>query len=181
MTQGQEDIPVTLVEFGNYECTVCRRAYPALRKFRAISATNCGSSFDTFRPRFIQELHPAEAAGAAGAQGKFWEMHDQLFAHGENALDDSHLISYAGKIGIDTVRFEHELAEGTYAASVEANFNRSLYSGISGTPTFYINDVRYTDSVDELLDALIQADTSGRLSQRQHQSGSLIGRLLGRR
>lgn len=84
----------------------------------------------------------AEAAEAAGAQGKFWEMHHYLFTH-QGELDDQHLFQYAAELGLDTERFERELKEHVYADRVREDFRSGVRSGVNGTPTFYINGERY--------------------------------------
>ena len=108
-------------------------------------------------------LRAAEAAEAAGAQGKFWQMHDELFSH-QQALEDRDFSRYARRIGLDVDRFARDMAENTFLKQIEADYNRSLFDEhVTGTPTFYINEVRYTGAtnVESLLLAIKQADTQG--------------------
>src|SRR2546428_10347384 len=93
----------------------------------------------------LRESHPraqhaAEAAEAAGAQGKFWEMHDRLFER-QFALDGEYLIEYAGDLGLDVGRFREELRDGGYEPRVREGFPSGLTSGVHGTPTFFIHGV----------------------------------------
>jgi protein-disulfide isomerase len=111
----------------------------------------------------LRESHPhaeqaAEAAEAAAAQGKFWEMHDRLFER-QFALDGEYLIEYAGDLGLDVARFRRELTSGAYAPRVREDFRSGVTSGVNGTPTFFINGVRYDDSweFEPLLAALEEA------------------------
>jgi protein-disulfide isomerase len=104
-------------------------------------------------------MHPlalgaAEAAEAAGAQGKFWEMHDRLFEN-QRALDHPHLVQSARELGLDVPRFETALAEHTYANRVHEDFLSGARSGVNGTPTFYINGRRHDGSYD--LETLVAA------------------------
>jgi protein-disulfide isomerase len=121
-----------------------------------------------FRNFPLREVHPhaehaAEAAEAAGGQGKFWHMHDRLFER-QFALDDENLIEYAAELGLDVERFAEELAEGVYAPRVREDFRSGVLSGVNGTPTFFINGVRHDDSweLEPLLAALEEAVVASR-------------------
>jgi protein-disulfide isomerase len=101
-------------------------------------------------------LRAAEAAEAAAAQGKFWEMHDQLFTH-QQALGDPYLSRYAKRIGLNTESFGRDMRESTFRKQLEVDYDRSVFDErVTGTPTFYINGVRYTGGteVESLLTAL---------------------------
>ncbi len=105
-----------------------------------------------FRNFPLSDIHPfaegaAEAAEAAGAQGRFWEMHHRLFAH-QQALDDAHLRQYAEDLGLDTARFTRDVSGHAYAARVQEDMAGGLRSGVQGTPTFYINGEQYEDAYD---------------------------------
>jgi protein-disulfide isomerase len=100
-----------------------------------------------FRHFPLKEIHPhaqhaAQAAESAGAQGKFWEMHDIIFEH-QHALEDEDLLRYAASIGLDDQRFADDLANRTYAKHVRDDFRSGVRSGVNGTPTFFINGERY--------------------------------------
>jgi protein-disulfide isomerase len=107
----------------------------------------------------LTRLHPhahlaAQAAEAAGAQGKFWEMHDTLFEH-QRALEERHLVAYAAALGLDVERFTEELATGVYVPRIREDFMSGVRSGVNGTPTFFINGRRHEGSYD--LQALLEA------------------------
>ena len=162
--QGPADAPVTLVEYGDYECPHCGRAYPIVKQVRARLGRRLRFVFRNFP---LRESHPhaehaAEAAEAAGAQGKFWEMHDRLFER-QFALDDDYLVEYARELGLDAPRVGRELAAGTYAPRVREDFRSGVTSGVNGTPTFFINGVRHDGSWDvEPLVAALEAAAATR-------------------
>jgi Na+:H+ antiporter, NhaA family len=150
---GPDDAPVTLVEYGDYECFHCRQVGLVIEKLRERFGDRIRYVYRHFP---IRSTHPhaqraAEAAEAAGAQGKFWEMHDLLFEH-QGALDPAHLVEYADSLGLDMQRFERDLAERTYAGRVRQDFQSGVRSGANATPTFFLNGVRYDGAWD--LDSL---------------------------
>ena len=158
--QGPADAPVTLVEYGDYECPHCGRAYPVVKEVQARLGSRLRFVFRNFP---LSESHPhaqhaAEAAEAAGAHGRFWEMHDALFEH-QRALDDRHLVEYAAAVGVDRAAFEEALRAHTHKARVREDFSSGVRSGVNGTPTFFINGIRFDDSwdPDTLTDALTAA------------------------
>ncbi len=97
---------------------------------------------------------------AAGAQGRFWEMHDTLFTH-QDALDDAHLLVYAAALGLDVARAAQELREHVWAGRVREDFRSGVRSGVNGTPTFFINGVRHDGpyQFEFLYPALLRAMT----------------------
>jgi protein-disulfide isomerase len=149
--QGSADAPVILVEYGDFECPYTRQAFPIVKEIRArLGDTICF----VFRNFPLNEIHPhaehaAEAAEAAAAQNKFWQMHDHLFEHQE-ALDDHHLTVYALRIGLDTDRFKREMSEHIYAPALMESLKDGIKSGVEGTPTFFLNGVRYEGSWDSV-------------------------------
>lgn len=182
-TAGAQDAPVTLLEYGNFECIYCGRAYPKIKEVRKVLGDNLRFVFRHFPTvqTHPHSLRAAEAGEAAGAQGKFWEMHDQLFTH-QQALEDRHLSRYARRIGLDVERFARDLAENTFLEKVQADYNRSLFDEhVTGTPTFYINEERYTGATDveSLLLAIKRADTEGRIRLPEGAGGvrGLLGKL----
>jgi protein-disulfide isomerase len=165
---GLQSAPVTLVEYGNFECIHCGRAYPAIKEVRKVLGDNLRFVFRHFPTvrTHPHSLRAAETAEAAGSQEKFWEMHDELFKH-QQALEDHDLSRYAKHIGLDAERFTRDMAENTFLKQIEADYQRSLFDEhVTGTPTLYINEVRYTGPADvaSLLGAIKQADTEGRIS-----------------
>jgi protein-disulfide isomerase len=144
---GPEEAPLTLVEYGDYECPYCGMAHPIVKAIQRDLGSNLRFVFRNFP---LAEVHPharhaAQVAEAAGAQGKFWEMHDIIFEH-QNALEDADLIGYARSLGLDADRVARELEEGTYAKRVRDDFRSGMRSGVNGTPTFFINGQRYDGS-----------------------------------
>jgi protein-disulfide isomerase len=161
--QGPADAPVTLVEYGDYQCPYCGAAYPIVKDVQRQMGDRLRFVFRNFP---ISTSHPhaqaaAEAAEAAGAQGKFWEMHDMLYEH-QAMLDQGHLQRMAEQIGADGERFKEDMAERRYEKRVRDDFMSGVRSGVNGTPTFFINGVRYDGRVDaaHLVRALEQAATS---------------------
>jgi protein-disulfide isomerase len=158
--QGPADAPVTLVEYGDYECPHCKRAYPIVKEIQRRMGRRLRFVFRNFplRESHPHAQHAAEAAEAAGAQHKFWEMHDVLFER-QFALEDENLIEYADELGLDVTRFRKDLAEGVYAPRVHEDFRSGVSSGVNGTPTFFINGARHDDAwdVEPLLASLERA------------------------
>ena len=157
--RGPAAAPVTLVEYGDYECPYCGQAYPVVEAVRR----QLGDTLRfVFRHSPLAQVHPhalhaAEAAEAAGAQGKFWEMHDTLFTH-QDALDDPDLIGYAEALGLDTRKFRRALEEDAFLGRIREDVVSGLESGVMGTPTFFINDVRYEGPYDyDTLLAVLQS------------------------
>ncbi len=147
--RGPEDAPVTLVEYGDFECPYCGQAEGVIRELLA----RVGSDVRyVWRHLPLNDVHPraqlaAEAAEAAAAEDRFWEMYDLLLAHqGELAPDD--LIGYAGQIGIDPDRFADALRRRQYASRVSEDVSSADESGVSGTPTFFINGRRHYGAYD---------------------------------
>ena len=138
--QGLATAPVTLVEYGDYECPSCGAAYPIVKAVQRHLGAQVRFVFRNFPLTTVHPhaQHAAEAAEAAGAQGRFWEMHDTLFEH-QDALTDEAPIGYAKALGLDTTRFAHELRQHLYAARVREDVASGAQSGVNGTPTFYIN------------------------------------------
>jgi protein-disulfide isomerase len=158
--QGTTDARVTLVEYGDFECPSCGAAYPVLREVRRAFGPNLRF---IFRHYPLRDTHPhagvaAEAAEAAGAQGKFWEMHDRLFEH-QAALDDRSLMRHARKIGVDELRLERELAAKTHTTRVERDIESGRAGGVRGTPSLFINGAFYRGPRDRasLIAALANA------------------------
>jgi protein-disulfide isomerase len=140
---------VVLVEFGDYECPYCGRAYPIVHELQERLGQDIRYVFRHFP---ITTIHPhsqkaAEAAEAAAAQGKFWQMHHLLFSH-QQALEEADLLGYAAQTGLDVGRFLHELQAGVYAERVREDFLSGVRSGANATPTFFIDGLRYDGAWD---------------------------------
>jgi protein-disulfide isomerase len=158
--QGSTHAPAILVEYGDYECPICGAAYVTVKEIQQALGERLGFVFRNFP---LSEMHPhakdaAQAAEAASAQGKFWEMHDMLFEN-QDDLGRDHLAGYAEALGLDATRLMDELAAGTYAKHVQEDFRSGVRSGVNGTPTFFINGLRYDGSHDtESMIAALTAD-----------------------
>jgi protein-disulfide isomerase len=143
--------PITLVEYGDYECPYTGMAYPIVKEL--IREFGNDKIRFVFRNFPLNEIHPhaqhaAEAAEASAAQNKFWQMHDYLFEH-QKALDDGHLLEYAQKVGLEDIhKFKDDVSTHIYAPLIEESLKGGVDSGVEGTPTFFINEVRYEDSFD---------------------------------
>ena len=147
---GPEDAPYTLVEYGDYECPDCGRLYVILRDLQRDIASRLRI---VFRHYPLSGVHhhaqqAAEAAEAAGAQGKFWEMHTLLFER-QQALRTKDLIRYAGELTLDVERFRHELKNETHSETVRADFLAGVQNGVYGTPGLFLNGVRYDGEWDK--------------------------------
>src|ERR1700727_3753185 len=142
--QGLIDAPISLLEYGDYECPACGQAYRVIKAVQQILENSLCFAFRTF-PRTM--IHPhaeqaAEAAEAAAAQGNFWEMHDLLFEN-QNALEDEDLAKNALRLHLDIPLFITQLASGAFLERVKADVVSGLKSGVNGTPTFFINGKLY--------------------------------------
>ncbi|MGH7317462.1 MAG: Na+/H+ antiporter NhaA, partial [Candidatus Rokuibacteriota bacterium] len=142
--RGPEDAPVTLVEYGDFQCPNCGRAEPVVRELLAEFGDDLRY---VFRHLPLDEVHEdaqlaAEAAEAAGTQGAFWEMYRSLFAH-QDALGSEDLFHYADELGLDIERFSDELRTGAHSRRVARDAESADQSGVAGTPTFFVNGYRH--------------------------------------
>jgi NhaA family Na+:H+ antiporter len=152
--EGTVDAQVTLVEYGDYECPHCRQVAPIVEQLQERFGDRLRYVFRHFP---ITTAHPnaqlaAEAAEAAAAQGKFWEMHDRIFLH-TGPLYKEKLVQFAQELDLNVERFERELDEQVHAERVREDFLSGVRSGANGTPAFFLNGVRYDGPWD--LDSLI--------------------------
>jgi protein-disulfide isomerase len=136
------------VEYGDFECPYCGQAEPVLREL----LRDFGDVRYVWRHLPLNDVHPntqlaAEAAEAAARQGAFWEMHDALLTH-QDALRPADLVSYAEQQGLDVERFTNDLREHAGAAHVAEDVDSADLSGVSGTPTFFINGRRHHGAYD---------------------------------
>jgi len=156
---GPADAPVTLIEYGDYECPMCTKAFPVLESVRKAFA---GQLRFVYRhvPKSSQGFtkQAAQASEFAAAQGQFWAMHAQLFAHSEGH-DLEHLMAAAARIGLDPEGCRRALVDHTFAERVRELSVASVHSGIIGTPTLFINGARYENRIEGplLTDAIRRA------------------------
>ena len=159
--QGNADAAIELVEYGDYECPHCGRAYPIIKRVQKKLGDKLKFVFRNFP---LAEIHPhatnaAVATEAAAAQEKFWEMHDAIYEN-QGKMEDEDLIHHAQKTGLDIARFEADFEKESMQQKVEDDFESGVRSGVNGTPSFFINGEKYEDSWDEqsLLDFLAAID-----------------------
>ncbi len=149
--QGNANAPIELVEYGDYECPHCGRAYPIIKRIQKKLGDKLKFVFRNFP---LAEIHPhatnaAVATEAAAAQGRFWEMHDIIYEN-QRKMEDADLIHHAQKIGLNVQQFEADFDKENTQQKVEADFESGVRSGVNGTPSFFINGQKYEGSWDEL-------------------------------
>jgi Na+/H+ antiporter NhaA len=146
--RGPLDAPVTVLEYGDFECPYCGQAEPVVREL----LREHGEVAYVWRHLPLNDVHPnaqqaAEAAEAAAEQGTFWEMHDLLLEH-QDALGFPDLLGYAAQLGLDVERFEEDLRTRTGAGRIARDVDSADLSAVSGTPTFFINGLRHYGAYD---------------------------------
>ena len=158
--QGNENAPITLVEYGDYECPACGAAYPIVKELQKQLGDRLRFVFRNFP---LAEMLPyaeqaAEAAEAAAAGDKFWEMHDALYEN-QQKLGSAEIKKYTAEIGLNGEDLARDVAAHKYHARILEDMESGERSGVPGTPTFFINGARHDGSYDfdVLLGALEQA------------------------
>jgi len=147
--KGTAAAPLTLVEYGDYQCPYCGAAYPVVKRLQKTLGKKLRFVFRNFP---VTQAHPyariaAEAAEAAALQGKFWEMHDLLFEK-QNYFEPDIVAVWAKKIGLDVEKFGNDIKKSAIAKRIKEDRQSGIRSGVNGTPTFYINGTRYDGSAD---------------------------------
>ena len=168
---GDAHAPVTLLEYGDYECPHCGLAHPIVKSIQHRLGKKLRFVFRNFP---LAEAHPrsrraAEAAEAAADQGKFWQMHDALFEN-QGRLEDEDLVAIARSLRLDVERVAAALADGTWTARVREDFRNGIRSGVNGTPTFFVNGERYDEpwaDEDGFVRALERAAKAGSAAPAQ--------------
>ena len=162
--EGPADAPVTLVEYGDYQCPFCGAAYPVVKLLQETLGKKLRFVFRNFP---LTEAHPyaligAEAAEAAAVQGKFWEMHDMIYEQQE-LLEPDIIPVWAEKLGLDLEKFGKDIEQGAVAARVKEDRRSGTRSGVNGTPTFFINGRRHDGAPDyQSLLAALEAELAPR-------------------
>jgi len=179
--EGPATAPVTLVEYGDYECPYCRAALPIVQGLRKALGDQLRFAYRHFP---LAGAHPraqlaAEAAEAAGAQGRFWAMHALLFEQ-QAALEEADLVRHAAALGLDAARVQRELAERSHAARVREDSLSGVASGVDGTPTFFLDGVRYDGLVgtQQFLAAIRQAHPDAVRGDAAEAAQRLIPRVV---
>jgi protein-disulfide isomerase len=158
--QGAENAEVTLVEYGDYECPHCAHAYPMVKRIQMRFGDRLRFVFRNFP---LTQSHPhaesaAETAEFAGANGKFWEMHDLLFENQER-LSREFFLELARKLELSAPALSQALEDQEFEARVRADFSGGVRSGVNGTPTFFINGIR-NDGPSEFMELLLAVDAA---------------------
>ena len=155
--EGPADATLTLVEYGDYQCPYCGAAYPVVKRLQKTLGKKLRFVFRNFP---LTQAHPyalitAEAAEAAALQGKFWEMHDLLFEE-QHLLKPEIIPSWAKRIGLNLEQFGNDIKQGVVEKRIKEDRQSGIRSGVNGTPTFFINGIRYDGphDYDSLLTAL---------------------------
>jgi diadenylate cyclase len=167
--RGPRDAPVTLVKYGDYECPYCGEANPLLKELQERVGEQVRFVFRHFP---LDTVHPrarraAQAAEAAASQGRFWEMHDLLYER-QDELGEEDLMRYAAELGLDLRRFEEDLTNDHHAWRIEEDRLGGDRAGVRGTPTLFVNGVRYTGPMD--FDGLLAA-----VEEAAGSSGASLG------
>ena len=147
--EGPAEAPLTLVEYGDYQCPYCGAAYPVVKRLQKRLGKKLRFAFRNFP---LTQSHPyaliaAEAAEAAALQGKFWEMHDLLFEQ-QTLLKPEIISVWAKRIGLNIEQFGDDIKGGIVEKRIKEDRQSGIRSGVNGTPTFFINGTRYDGSPD---------------------------------
>jgi protein-disulfide isomerase len=169
--RGPVDAPVTILEYGDFECPYCRGAF---RDVRLLVDQHPAEIRFVFRNFPIPELHPhaeqaAEAAEAAAAQGRYWEMHDLLlqpYSH----LDVDSLVTYAEVIGLDIPRFRRALTDRAFSARITGDIEEGVRNGVNATPKFYVDGQRVDGKVP-LENLVTMVDSAVAVARAQSATG----------
>jgi len=156
--RGPESAPLLLISYGSYQCPQSGEAHESVQKLRGTMGEKLCFVFRHF-PQvalYPQAQKAAETAEAAGSQGKFWEMHDQLFSN-QDSLDDASLVEYADRLGLDVEQFLRELAQHIHRESIEADVTSGKTYGVSETPTFFVSVRHRGNNIESLVQQICKA------------------------
>ena len=149
-TSGHNNAPVTLVEYGDYQCPHCGHAHPLIKQIQEQLGDKLQFVFRNFP---LSEMHPqaliaAMAAEAADRQNAYWPMHDMIFENQQN-LHGSNLLKFASALHLDTKAFAADMEDQALQQKVEDDFESGMKSGVNGTPTFFVNGSRYNGGLED--------------------------------
>jgi len=159
--EGRDDAPLTLVEYGDYQCPYCGEAHSVIKRLQRTLGTKLRFVFRNFP---LTQAHPyammaAETAEAAALQGKFWQMHDFIFENQES-LEPEALPAWANELGLDMKKFATAIKQGDIVKRIEEDRTSGIESGVTGTPSFFINGTQYEgdDDYESLHTALLDRE-----------------------
>ncbi|MBC7791505.1 MAG: DsbA family protein, partial [Anaerolineae bacterium] len=146
-SQGNADAPVTLVEYGDYECPYCGQAHPIVKSLQRSLGDQLRFVFRNFplpaaHPHALHASIAAEAVAELGGSEAYWKMHDAIFEN-QRALDDTHLVRYASDSGVSDPAVAQALADELHVDRIQRDLTGGARSGVNGTPTFFINGARF--------------------------------------
>lgn len=152
---GEASAPIEIVEYGDFQCPNCGDAFYVIKKIEEVFGNQVRFIFRNFP---LSESHQyakvaALAAEAAGVQGKYWEMHDAIFEN-QDQLNEDLLYELAQKISLDVAQFEKDVQSSALNEKVETDFESGMRSGVSGTPSFFVNGQKFDGGADDLFDML---------------------------
>jgi len=155
--QGDDTANITLVEYGDYQCPHCGAAYPVIKEIQSKFGNQIRFVFRNFP---LSDAHPfalpaAVAAEAATFQNKFWQMHDIVFEN-QHLLNDAGILKMAGIIGLSIQQFNKDIRNETLAEKVETDFESGVRSGVNGTPSFFINGIKFDGGAEDIYNMLEQ-------------------------
>lgn len=147
---GPKVAKASLLEYGDYQCPFCGAAYPIIKEIQRSLSKDLQFAFRNFPLASIHHYaeQAAEAAEAAGAQGKFWQMHDLLYEN-QARQDMDALLAYGAMIGLEMEVYSEALVSRKFREKVRKDFMTGIESGVNGTPTFFINGIRYNGPVEQ--------------------------------
>lgn len=153
--QGTVGASIEIVEYGDFQCSYCGAAYLVIKKIQQVFGNQIRFVFRNFP---LTEVHPqatiaATAAEAAAQQHKYWEMHDLIYAN-QAELNEGFLYQLAQQLGLETTKFEKDMQDQSIQAKIESDFESGMRSGVSGTPTFFVNGQKFDGGAEDLLGML---------------------------
>jgi len=152
---GSDLASIELVEYGDYQCPHCGAAYPVIKNIQSKMGNEIRFIFRNFP---LSDAHPfafaaAVATEAAAIQNKFWQMHDIIFEN-QHLLSEAGLLRMAANAGLDVEQFSNDIERQELLLKVEQDFESGIHSGVNGTPSFFINGIKFNGSTEELYSAL---------------------------
>lgn len=153
--QGHDKAPITIVEYGDYQCPYCRSAHAVIKRIQRVFGAQIKFVFRNFplKETHIYAFLAATAAEAAALQNKFWEMHDAIYEN-QNRLSENIFNELAEKIGLDLEQFELDFTSQEVNTKVEDDFESGIRSGVNGTPSFYVNGTKFDGGAQDLFNML---------------------------